>query len=201
MIFLSGHVCKELMGQPEYGFMVTPRMGHILPTTQLWAADTGCYTQGDKFQLVSYLRWLAGRPRRSCLFATCPDVVGDWKATLKRSRGVPRYLRRLGYHPAIVAQDGATPDTIPWNDLDTLFIGGTTAWKLEDPVVIDLLDEAKRRGKWRHIGRMNTGERMIIAATRGCDSVDGTFLAFGKDANMGRLKGWMQLVNRQRSFS
>jgi hypothetical protein len=200
MIFLSGCVCEELMGRPEFGFMVTPRMGHILPATQVWAADTACYTEGDTFNLVRYLQWLERRPAASCLFATCPDVVGDWKATLERSWKVPIRLRMLGYKPAIVAQDGATPDTVPWDDIDALFIGGTTEWKMEDPVVIALLDEAGRRGKWKHLGRINSGDKMIIAATRGCDSVDGTFLTFGKDLNMGRLLGWMELVNRQQSF-
>jgi hypothetical protein len=202
MIFLSGCVCAELMGQPEFGFMVTPRMGHILPATQVWAADTGCYSDAEAFDLEKYLRWLDGRPREACLFATCPDVVGDWPATLERSRGVPVRLRNLGYKSAIVAQDGAAPDTVPWDDIDALFIGGhpDTEWKLKDPVVIELLDEAGRRGKWKHLGRINSGDKMIIAATRGCNSVDGTFLTFGKDLNMGRLLGWMELVNRQQSF-
>ena len=189
------------MGRPGFGFMVTQRMGHILPPTQVWAADTGCFTESETpFSLSRYLRWLSRRPATLCLFATCPDVIGDWKATLKRSKGVPALLRRLRYKPALVAQDGATPDNVPWDDLDALFIGGTTEWKLQSPMVIELLKEAGRRGKWKHLGRVNSGERVILAAMRGCDSVDGTYLCFGKDINLGNLLGWMEIANRQQSF-
>lgn len=200
MIYLSGCVCEELMGRPDFGFIVTPRMGHILPATQVWAADTGCYTEDDTFTLERYLRWLTDRPIESCLFATCPDVVGDWKATLERSQCVPDLLRHLGYKPAIVAQDGATPDTVPWEDIDALFIGGTTEWKMQDPIVLELLDEASKRGKWKHLGRVNSGDRTLIAKLRGCDSVDGTFLTYGKDIHLREVVEWMTVINRQLSF-
>lgn len=188
------------MGQPDFGFMVTPRMCNLLPAAQVWAADTGCFQAPEEFRLDNYFRWLDRQHRDRCLFATCPDVVADWDATLERSLPVIPELRNLGYCPAIVAQDGAIPATVPWDDIDALFIGGSTEWKLQDPVVIDLLDEAGRRGKWKHLGRVNSGERVIIAALRGCDSVDGTYLTFGKDVNIGSLRSWMNLVNRQQSF-
>jgi hypothetical protein len=106
----------------------------------------------------------------------------------------------LGYRAALVAQDGATPESVPWDSCEALFVGGTTKWKLGSPAVVALLDEARRRGKWVHLGRVNSYERTIIAALRKCDSIDGTFLAFGKEANLGDLVAWMDVVNRQQSF-
>lgn len=44
------------MGLPDYGFMVTPRMSNILPPTQVWAADTGCYQGAEEFQLTMWSR-------------------------------------------------------------------------------------------------------------------------------------------------
>lgn len=80
---------------------------------------------------------------------------------------------------------------MPWHTFDVLFIGGSTEWKL-GPGARALVAEAKRRGKWVHMGRVNSGRRWSYAEHIGCDSVDGTFLAFGPDLNMRRLRGWTE---------
>lgn len=54
-----------------------------------------------------------------------------------------------------------------------------------------LVAAAKRRGKHVHMGRVNSRRRWSYAEHIGCDSVDGTFLAFGPDANLPRLTGWI----------
>ena len=200
MIFLSGHVCEELKCREGFGFIITPFMGNRIACGQVWAADTGCYAQPEEFSLEKYYRWLEQRDRFSCLFATAPDRLGDWPATLARSLPVVADLKRLGYRPAVVAQDGATAENFPWDACDAVFIGGTTEWKLQDAAVIGLLEEAGRRGKWRHMGRVNSWERAVVAKLRECDSIDGTLLAFGKDANLGILFEWMNGINRQLSL-
>lgn len=76
-----------------------------------------------------------------------------------------------------------------WDELDALFIGGTTAWKLGRHART-LVREAKLRGKHVHMGRVNSGARWRYAEHIGCDSVDGTYLVFGPDENLPKLLAW-----------
>lgn len=182
------------------GWMMTPGMwrdwfpGDIL--TDPWAADTGCYTQGERFSLTRYLDWLeACEPYQStCLFATAPDVVGDAEATWTRSAPVLPVLRDMGYRAALVAQDGLqTPE---WDTFDALFIGGTTRWKLSEHTR-QLVQEAKKRGKWVHMGRVNSLRRLRAAEFMGCDSADGTYLKHGPDVNLPRVAAWLRVLREQ----
>jgi hypothetical protein len=185
VIYLSGAV------QPGFSVIVTPNMGNRLPPDVLWAADTGCYSQGDKFDLARYLSWLKARDHAAdrCLFATAPDVVGDATATWKRSRSVLPLIREFGFKAALVAQDGIERAPIEWDAFDALFIGGSTRWKLGFEVE-SLIPEAKQRGKWVHMGRVNSERRYRMARLNGCDSVDGTYIAFGPDINGPRVRAW-----------
>ena len=67
---------------------------------------------------------------RWCLFAAAPDVVGDAAATLQRSERMLDWIRYAGFPVAFVARDGLEHLTVPWDDFDALFIGGSTSWKL-----------------------------------------------------------------------
>ena len=42
------------------------------------------------------------------------------------------------------------------------------------------------------MGRVNSLRRLRLAAADGYDSVDGTFLAFGPDVNLPRLRAWLE---------
>jgi hypothetical protein len=77
-----------------------------------------------------------------------------------------------------------------------LFVGGTTSWKLSE-VAYGLVQEAKRRGKFVHMGRCNSRQRLIAAAVGGYDSADGTYVAFGPDKNLPKLMGWLEELRRQ----
>jgi hypothetical protein len=173
------------------GVMMTPMMGNLLPPDRRWAADTGCFNQPTAHNDDDYLHWLARRGPSRCLFATAPDVVGDATATLERSIPMLPRIRDVGYPAALVGQDGMTPAMVPWNDIDALFVGGTTGWKLGEAAAA-LVCEAKERGKWAHMGRVNSGRRVMHAKLIGCDSVDGTYLTFGPDVNGPRAARWMQ---------
>ena len=164
-----------------------PRSGWI------WSADNGCFA--DTWEERRWREWLdSGLPRSGCLFATVPDVVADHARTLDRWRRYSDYVRELHYPLAFAAQDGATVESIPWDELDTMFIGGTTGWK-QGPTARGLAVEAQRLGKWVHIGRVNTASR--LKSWQGiADSVDGTFLSFGPDTNLPRLLGWIERHNR-----
>ena len=72
-----------------------------------------------------------------------------------------------------------------------LFIGGTTTWKL-GPAARRLVAEAKARGKHVHMGRVNSQRRYNYARHIGCDSVDGTYLAFGPDVNLPDVLSWVR---------
>jgi len=178
----------------QLGAMMTPDQGYAKTHFDdiTWAADNGCYTNPDR-SLASYLRFLAGFSRQAkqrCLFATALDVVGDHAATRRRSMPCLTPIRNLGYAVAYVAQDGieAGDRLIPWDQIDALFIGGTTDWKLSAEAKAVAL-RARSRGKWVHMGRVNSWRRYTYAATF-CDSADGTFIAFGPDRNLPQVIGW-----------
>lgn len=161
-----------------------------------WCADNGAFS--DAWNADKWWSWLqaSASDARTCLFAALPDVVGDWPATLARSLPWLPLVRDLGYPVAIVLQDGATIETVPWDDIDAVFVGGSTEWKL-GPEARLLVAEAKRRGLWAHMGRVNSEKRLRYASHIGCDSADGTFLSFGPDINLGRLQSWLRSVNDQ----
>lgn len=177
---------------------MTPMMGNKLPDDRTWAADTGMFAAPEQFDPIGYLHWLWKRRDHAhrCLFASAPDVVGDAAATLKLARRYLPLIRALGYPVALVAQDGLEDMTPPWDDFDCLFVGGTTDWKLSE-AAYHLVAEAKQKGKWCHMGRVNSERRLRAAALSGYDSADGTYIAFGPDINTVRLSGWLQRLDQQ----
>ena len=203
MIYLSGAVRQEFARCPDLGWMLTPMMGNR-PDLEgsIWGADNGCFSAPHKFVLDEYLNWLGERSRwhERCLFATAPDVVGDAKATMAKSLPVLPQLREMGYRAALVAQDGLEDMEVPWDAFDCLFVGGSTAWKLGESAY-RLAAEADRRGKWTHMGRVNSLRRLKACAVAGYDSADGTYVAFGPDINVLRVQAWMSTLRMQEAFS
>lgn len=179
------------------GCITTPAQSNPVPRDVLWCADNGCFGKGYPGD-AEFLAWLKDRPsdRALCKFATAPDVVGDAHATLVRSQPFLPRIRALGYQAALVAQDGLTFETAPWHTFDVLFIGGTTEWKLGTEARW-LVRSAKKRGKWVHMGRVNSRRRLRYAHAIGCDSVDGTFLTFGPAVNLRRLTPWIHEIRQQ----
>jgi hypothetical protein len=178
------------MVKGSLGFIDTPAQGNVRPPGVAWVADNGCFGAGYPGD-DAWLQWL-GRNRHdaaSCVFATAPDVVGDAAATLERSLPMLPLIRALGYPAALVAQDGLESLTVPWDEFDVLFIGGSTEWKLGRHAR-HLVREAKARGKHVHMGRVNSARRWRYAEHIGCDSVDGTYLTFGPDILLPQLLSW-----------
>ena len=60
-----------------------------------------------------------------CEFAVAPDVVGDAKATLARSKPFLPVVRAMGFPAALAAQNGLTPAMVTWDEIDVLFLGGS----------------------------------------------------------------------------
>jgi hypothetical protein len=151
---------------------------------RVWGVDNGAFNSFDANQFIKMLERLRGVP--GCRFVTAPDVVGDAVATLKLFETWEPIVRALGYPVALVAQNGLRVSDVPWPRIDALFIGGTpecrrcayvrpvreftrtrcphcsgklSDWKLSREVD-ELLAYAAARGKWRHVGRVNSRLRM-----------------------------------------
>lgn len=181
---------RDAMATGLLGQLRQPNCGHTVVPGTRWAADNGAFSQTRTFDPDRWFRWLIGQPTEGCIFAVVPDVVGDHSATLALwQHWAPVVRDLLGHRPAFVLQDGCGPDDMP-DDTDCVFIGGSTDYKL-GPIARSCVAEAKRRGWWVHMGRVNSLRRVRIAADWGCDSVDGTFLAFGPDVNLPRLLSWL----------
>lgn len=186
MILVSGasSTVAQLAMVPKYrqhlGHLVVPSItnskARILSTGLPIACDNDCFRKGwtqEKYQAMLDA-WLPEGP----IFVTVPDHVGggvdtaglfDWYAgVLDDAEGeVPL---------AVVAQDGMEDVYDLDGILDSasaLFIGGTTEYKLSRAAA-DLAREAKARGLWLHMGRVNGLKRIRYAAELGCDSVDGS---------------------------
>jgi hypothetical protein len=211
----STSAVRDEMTSGSLACIVTPAQGNRLPPDVLCCVDNGC-GPGKDGQITggypgdeAYLHMLArladdvipgytDPDRTRCLFAVAPDVLCDAAATLRRI-GMSRmfdWIRYLNFPVALVAQNGLEDLTVPWDDFDVLFVGGDTEWKL-GPAARALVAEAKARGKWVHMGRVNSLRRLRYAAAIGCDSADGTYLAFGPDVNLPTVQGWLRDVNGQ----
>ena len=195
MIWLSGAIRPELLEIPGVGFMQTPMMGNRYHGDGvLWAADNGCFSKPDAFDLDEYLGWLRARP--GALFATAPDVVGDAAKTLERSLPILPLIREIGHRAAFVAQNGIEETEIPWSAFDCFFLGGDDDFKLSE-LAAELSLEARARGKWVHWGRVNSLKRLRLARDAGAHSADGTFVAYGPAKNVPRVRRWMETLDAE----
>src|SRR5262249_46820485 len=134
---------------------------------------------------------------------TVPDVPFHWQPTLEKFKDWSPSIRRMGFPVGLAVQDGATIENIPWQEIDALFIGGSTEWKrqksrtvgddmplftgiplrVERPTVVkDLVVEARNRGLWVHVGRSaNAPEQIWYARDLGANSTDGTCEVYAPD--------------------
>jgi len=187
---------KAMLDAHEIGLLCQPKT-HLPKSGWVWAADNGCF--GKKWLEADWFRFLNKElPRSGCLFAAVPDVVGDHHATLNRWKHYHDKVRALRYPVAFVAQNGANIQNMPWDEMDCVFIGGNTEWKLS-PAAYDIARHAKEIGKWVHVGRVNSLKRMRLWKGLG-DSADGTFLAFGPARNAVRVKHWVTTLRAEQQL-
>lgn len=116
---------RDAMRADLLGQIITPAAGNRLEPWVEWIADNGIYSNaypGDS----GYLSWLVAHAdyRSRCRFAVAPDVVADHDATLARSWPMLRPIRGTVGRVALCAQNGATPDDLPWDHIDAVFLAG-----------------------------------------------------------------------------
>lgn len=189
----SGPDVRAAMSAGLIGCMTTPAQGNRIPDGAMYACDNGKFGKGwpgpDR-----WFEWLARTVDRygadRCLWAVAPDVPFDAAGTLAESLPWLPRIRALGIPAAFAAQDGCDQLGIPWDAFDVLFIAGSTEWKT-GPVAEQLAREARARGKAIHMGRVNSLQRLRTAEWFGCDTADGTYLAFGPDKNLPTLLDWL----------
>lgn len=203
--YLSGAPYGPALHWRHGGFMFGPAHGNVsVPLSEIvWAADNGCFTQGASFSRDGFLRFLDrwSPYAATCQFVVAPDAPFDHAATLERSLPYLPEIRARGFTPALAIQEGATPDTIPWEQIGAVFIAGgkprtpdgaaTRAFKTGQ-VARRILIEARLRGKLAHVARCNSGRATQAAYDMGADTVDGTFLAFAPDTNARRMERWFE---------
>ena len=177
ILLVSGATCsaRRYLGHARFGWLKTPAnhnaIGSITAANVPWACDNDCFVQLNRRAYLRMLRAASLQPR--LLWVACPDVVGDSEQTMARFRLWRPTLDYFQLPIAFVAQDGQHIADVPWAAIRCLFIGGTTAWKLGSDAEA-LIAEAHARGKWVHVGRVNTLTRYWRFSSLPVDSIDGT---------------------------
>ena len=191
---------RDAMRAGHLGQITGPGSNRVVPGVP-FALDNGTVRVVDGHPVRDpdwnperWARWLDRQPRDRCLFAVVPDWVGDPDRTDDLWHRYAPVVRALGFPTAYAIQNrcAATPP-----DCDVVFVGGDNQWK-ESVAALDL---AVRSGKPRHMGRVNTKRRLRLAGRDGYDTVDGTFLGFGPDANLPRLLRYLRAANHPTLFS
>ena len=137
----------------------------------LFGADNDCFKGFDK---VKYEKMIELLPRTGKLkYVTVQDKVSDYEETLKLFDYWYPLLKNEKLPLAFVLQDNMPVNEIPFDKFSSLFIGGSTEYKLSKEVA-DIVSISKSKNKWVHMGRVNSNKRIKYAHEIGCDSVDGT---------------------------
>jgi Helix-turn-helix domain of transposase family ISL3 len=198
LLLVSGATAtlRRHLGSPFLGHLLVPGAGNSMrdlhATGFPWAVDNAAFSGFDPAAFAALLGRIAGQP--GCRFVACPDVVGDARATLEQFQVWQPLLRLMDLPVALVGQDGLENLEVPWDRIQALFLGGSTAWKLS-AAAAGLAREARRRGLWVHLGRCNSLRRLRHAYAIGCDSVDGSAFSRWPDHHIPRTVGWLAMLH------
>ncbi len=196
----NSDAARDAMIDRRLGCITTPSQGNVtFPDEWDVIADNGCF--GGRWEEGDWHRWLIGLSR-SVRWAVAPDVFDPsgaacHQATVERWERYAPMMRRHGFTPAFVAQVGCSPTNLP-DDAEVVFLGGTDDYKL-GPDGASVAVEAKRRGCWLHMGRVNSWRRLTYADRIGCDSVDGTYIARWPDTNLPKLLEWVDRLETKKA--
>jgi len=183
------------------GHLILPRNGNALASIEAtglpYACDNGCFLRWEPNRFGRMLQ----RFGPGAEWVAMPDVVGSARGTAVLWDGYTSiYDDAEGLiNWALVAQNGL--DGLDWDFAlgmcQALFIGGDDSFK-ESREAAALAGVAKRRGKWVHMGRVNTFRRFRIAYEMGCDSVDGGSYSNWPDRRIPEAIGWLKRLDSKR---
>ncbi len=160
---------RESKFEMEFMQLRTPLTRNKI-TARPYGLDNGCFTA---FRRDTWCRMLKEAAQNKPKFVTLPDVVGSARRTLELFEyyeGVTLHVPR-----ALVLQDGIGDFSIPWGEIDAVFVGGSDQFKYS-PECVHACQAAKILGKWIHVGRVNGIER--LSSWMGfADSIDGSGLS------------------------
>lgn len=186
---------------PWLGHLVHPKQRNkldgIFAYNRPWAADNGAFSDFCPDSFIRMLGELREFKRRDGLWIACPDVVGDAAATRKRYTEWAPQIKEYGHRVAYVSQDGVLKTEVPWDDFSCLFLGGTNDFKLGDEGR-EITRQAKSRGKWVHMGRVNSRKRARYAASIGCNSIDGSSYHMFPEVHIPKAEAYLQEINDER---
>jgi hypothetical protein len=205
LLMTAAHPTVMEWRHPHLGRLAVPvdceHMAETAAAGVPWAGDNGAFGGFDASAFERMLGKVAGVAR--CLFVAAPDVVeqteggpvGDAAATLERFDEWEPRIRDAGLPVALVAQDGLAPADVPWRRVDALFVGGSDAFKL-GPGAEAVVVEARRRGRWAHMGRVNSARRVRYAAAIGCQSFDGSQFSVFRSTWLPRGLRWAEAASQ-----
>lgn len=220
-------VCRAI-DRGDLGQIVRLGAGNVVRTADA-IADNGLFGVGIYPGDKEYLRWLAKRPTVHWAVAPDvvadhhATLERSWPMLrpIRETVGGVALCAQNGAHPDDMPWDyidavflaGILECTrcrwVPQLDqlahlpkkhpLCLACMGPMQEWK-EGPVAAAIAAEANRRGKWVHMGRVNTLARLRIAQRMGCRSGDGTTFKYGPDVNLKSMLAWLRMVNHPQLF-
>lgn len=182
---------RDAMRAGLLGQILGMNAGNVIEPGVPTTLDNGCFPDGcfaPTWNVDKWRRVTTARTDASTLFVCCPDVPFDADRT---SDAFEVHADTIAGPVAYVTQNGCTSGHVPWDRIACLFTGGDDRWKLGEDSR-NLIDEARERGLWTHMGRVNTLRRLTIAARHGYDSVDGTYIARAPDTNLPKMLRYLR---------
>lgn len=159
------------LGSADYGQLLTPLTNYALcPQVPIFGIDNGGFSRQDYPAFLSAVERRRDHKDR-CKFVVMPDVPGSMIRTLELFKMYSHIFRAQGWPVAIAIQNGAESMTLPWHELDAIFIAGTDPWRYGE-CVKHIISVAKWRQSWVHVGRVSNPITWDYWADAGCDSAD-----------------------------
>ena len=202
VMLVSGSInkVKELSGQgaADLGIILTPNnpnsIDAVVATGLPFVVDNGAFSGFNADKFMRLIDKVCRNAKSHLLWVVCPDVVGNAEATLAHWPWWSAQIRARNLPVAFVLQDGQEAFKLP--EADAYFIGGSTKWKLSAHAA-ELAGEVKKRGKWLHVGRVNSLRRLRVALDMGADSTDGSSLSKFGDKYLHTFCRWSKHLHEQ----
>lgn len=192
LILVSGATptVRKYLGHPNLGQLTTPHDGNKVLGGLTYAADNAAYSNWDEDAFIRMLDRLKDNPNKP-VFVTVPDYVGNARITHALFERWSHEISDRGLPIGYVLQDGQGRSSVPWDSIDAIFIGGSTEFKF-DAHVKYLVHKAHDKGKWVHLGRVNSLQRLQSALDMSADSCDGSGFSRFAELKLGRALRYLE---------